>query len=212
MTIHKQKSKQEHLDELKTGLKGWMPSEGNAETMLAASAEAMEELDKTKHQVGNALNIQTAETVDDLRTFGEFVEEYPENSDSFETYKTKVLNKFQQLSVSGRPDEILDYMSRLLDIEKSAIEIQNVENDPSFKLIIPVQVLQNSELPEGALGDLLSNICAATYNGVVPVLGSLEYISETEYNNNNFDTSDAYATFDSNGDLTSGGTYGTAYQ
>lgn len=210
--MHEAKSKQEHLDYLKAELNGWIPSEGNVEAMLAASAESMAEFDQTKHRVGNALNIQSAETIDDLRKWGEIVEEYPDQSDSVELYKKKVLTKFQQLSVSGRPGEILDYTSELLGIEGEKIQIQNVENNPSFQVTIPSQSVQNSKLDNVDIERLLSNVSAATYSSIIQVLGSLKYISEAEYNNNNYDTSAGYATLDNNGDVTSGGTYGTAYQ
>jgi hypothetical protein len=210
--MHEAKSKEEHLDSLKADLNGWMPAEGNVEEMLAASAESMAEFDKTKNRVGNALNIQTAETIKDLEAWGEVVKEYPDQSDSVELYKKKILTKFQQLSVAGRPNEILDYTADLLGVEPSKIQIQNVEDTPNFKVTVPSQAIADSVLSSTTVGNLLTDVGAATYGAIVPILGSLEYISETEYNNSNYDTSKGYATLDTNDNITSGGTYGTAYQ
>lgn len=210
--MHEADSKQDNLDTLKTELSGWMPSDGNVEKLLDASAEAMFDFDVTKENAGAALNIQTATTIEDLEKFGDIVQEYPDEGDSVDFYRKKILTKFQQLSVAGRPEEILQYASDLFNISQDKIKVQNITDQANFRITVPIQAISESVLTDVEAANLLKEIGAATYGAEVNAIGSLAYISETEYNNGTYDSTKGYATLDGNGDITSGGTYGTVFE
>jgi hypothetical protein len=204
-------SREENLNKLKSELKPWMPSDGPVEELLDASAEAMADLDVAKEKAGNALNTQTANTIEDLEYFGDILKVYPYDGESVEHYRKRIEIEYKKLTISGKPEEILDFTSELIEISREKITIKNVEGSPNFQISFPEQSIENNVLSRSEAGEFLSEVSASTYGGAIKSTGTLGYITETEYNNSNYDTSKGYATLDQNGDITSGGTYSAVY-
>jgi hypothetical protein len=204
-------TREENLNKLKEELNGWMPSDGAVEELLDASAKGMADLDVAKEKAGKALNTHTATTIADLEYFGDILRVYPYDTESVEHYRKRIETQFRKLSISGKPEEILDFTAALLEISREKITIENIEGSPNFLITVPGQSIENTVLNQSEAAGFLSGVAASTYGGNIKATGTLKYISKTEYNNSNYDTSKGYATLDQNDDVTSGGTYSALY-
>lgn len=207
--MYKADSREEHLRALQDELADYMPADGNVEELLDVAAAGLAELDSDIENVSDALFIPSANSKDALENHGELVGAYKDSSESLEAYRARVLANFRQLVIAGSPEDIINFVAELLDIERSVITIANIDDTARFRIDIPGQALSDSPNSKGQITELIQKVTAASYGIDVRQRGTLEYITESEYNNSNYDTSTGYATLDNNGDVTSGGTYGS---
>jgi hypothetical protein len=189
----------------------YLPTDQETEFILDAAAAGTADLDSLAEQAGKSMDPQTADTIEELRPFGELLGLQPDTSRSVEVYRKRILAKYQQLSVTGRPNEVLNFITFLFNIDPGKVTIKNPDGQAYLTASLPTQVLENTLLTSSEISSLIEDVTAAGLGAEIQRVGTLDYISETELNNGNYDASKGYATLDANGNVTSGGTYGTVF-
>jgi len=197
-------------EDIVNSLPSWMPrttSSGNFK-LLDAVGRTFDEL---KDQIGDAddaTNVQTAQTVEQLREISRLVNLPPKSGESLEKYRLRVIGEFQNTTNEADLPSIIDNTSLLLDINKRNIEyIQGTENG-SFILKVPTNSINSVELKQSEFSEIIQNQTAAGYRVDVQLSGTFTFISSNKYNNSNHDPSKGYDGLDVDGNKKdNGGTY-----
>jgi hypothetical protein len=209
--MYESDSQETHLQDLREQTEPWIPTDDDMKKFLDVSATAFADLDADLEDAFLAANIQTANSIEELKPFGDVVNTYPDQNEPVERYRKRVITKHKQITITGRPQELIEYTASLFDLDISQVSISNQTGNPRSEVEVPKEALDNIPLTASEVSSLLQDITAASYGADVLSRGTLEYISETEYQNTNYDPAKGYATLDQNGDITDGGTYRTAF-
>jgi len=201
------KTKKEHLIELEEDLAPWLPREDQMGRILSGAATASMKFDREIEDVDNGLNIRTASTKEEVKKASQEINIEPKEGETLEKFKKRAIQQYNSLTLDGSPEAMLEGVSNLFDTDQENIEILNRSGEPTFDLRLDTGKLDTefgniNETLKIALGLTASNYSINFYR-----LGTLEYITKEERNNDNFDTSYGYAKLDSNDNVTSGGTY-----
>jgi len=194
------------LTELQTNLKPWLPQGGQTEQLLEPVAKACAELETEYEKVESGTRVLTADSKEELNYFAEVVGITPDESESVEFYRKRILSELAKLSSDGSPKSILEFTTLLFDVRPQAVTLENTTGSGGFTIRLPLTVIQNQVDTAKKATRLFENITASTYGVDISGTGTLEYITPSEYNNSNYDTQYGYATI-SNGSVTDGGTY-----
>ena len=205
------KTKQEHLIELEEDLAPWLPREQEMGRILSGAAAASMTLDQEIEDVDNGLNIREASTKKEVVKASQELDIQPRNDETLEEFKRRVLQKYNSLTVDGSPSGILESISNLFNSNKENIKIKNVDGEPVFEVEILADELDPKFGTVNSTLKLALDLTAANYALNFFREGDLDYISKSDYNSNNYDSSKGYATVDSDGNVTSGGTYSGYY-
>jgi len=202
----------DHLQHLKENTSAWFPTEGDTEKLFIPAAESLHDLDEEIKETQAGLYLETASTFAEVEKLGEIVGVSPADSDTLQYYKKRVATQYQQLSQSGNPVDILSYASTLFEVDKETLTLDFIDGKAKFKLSAPTGAIESNVQNTSNAVDVFQEITAATFSADVIGRGTLEYITESEYQNSNYDSSKGYDGLDSNGDPKgNGGTYGTLY-
>jgi hypothetical protein len=206
------KNKEQHLYDLEEDLAPWLPRENEMGDILDVAATAVSELDAEIERVENGLRLQDAPTGDDLEEIAYPLSLTIDENETVEKFRSRVLSSFNSLTTHGSPEEILQAASSLLNVEKENIKLENIDGSPNFNIIVPSESIDAEFGSTDEVVDLLLNSTSTTYGINVIESGTLDYISKTEYENSNYDTTAGYGTLDADGNVTSGGTYSDYYE
>jgi hypothetical protein len=199
--------KDAQLSELEADLAPWLPRSGENGKLLEAAAAGVAELSTEINEVESGLKLREAETLAEIEQIAEPTQINPDFGESLNSYRARTLQNFQSLTTHGKPEDILNVASSILNIEPEEIELQEVDTEPIFNVKIPLGAINSEVGSTEKAKNILLDSTAASYGINILTVGTLLYITESERNNANYDSSDGYATLDSNGDITNGGTY-----
>jgi len=202
----------DHLQRLKENTSAWFPTEGDTEKLFIPAANSLGDLDEEIKDTQAGLYLETATTFAEVEKLGKIVGVRPADSDTLQYYKKRVATQYQQLSQAGNPVDILSYASTLFEIDEEDITLDFIDDKAKFKLSAPTGSIQSSTQNVSNASAVFQEITAATFSADIIGKGTLEYITESEYQSGNYDSSNGYDGLDSNGDPKgNGGTYGTLY-
>lgn len=202
-------SKQEQINRMEEELPPWMPQTGNMGELIAPVARAVDEQFSEIEDVEDSLFADSADSKAELKNIANPFSINSTPSKTLQYFRRSVKLSFRQISNSGKPQEILNSVSVILDLDVESIEFER--KDGSLFVI---------KIPGGALGEntskaqtqeLLSRIAASTYEIELIETGTLEYISIDEYESGNYDSSNGYGTPEEHDDSSDGGTYSDKY-
>lgn len=206
------KDKKQHLFDLEEDLAPWLPRENEMGNILDVAASAVSQLDSEIQRVEDGLRPQDAPTANDLEEIAYPLSLTKDGDEDVDEFRRRVLNSFNSLTTHGSPEEILQAAASLLNVEQENIKLENIEGSPNFNVIVPTESIDAEFGSTDEVVDLLLDSTSTTYGINVIESGTLEYISETEYENSNYDTTAGYGTLDVDGNVTSGGTYSDYYE
>jgi hypothetical protein len=200
------RSKKENLVELKDDLADFLPREGNTDALLDPPATALTAIQKETNRTKQSLRVETAFTDSQLDELALVVGVSKEENQK--VYKSKVKTAYQNLTQNGSPNDFLEFTSSVLNVPPEQIAIRDIETEANFQIVVPSTAVDNAIGGIDLASEILSTGTASTYGVKMITTGTLRYVSETEYSNNNYDTSAGYA--DTGTDT--GGTYSGRYQ
>lgn len=190
-------------------LPGWMPTDestGNFK-LLDTVGHAIDRLDADIEAVDNATKPQEAETVAQLEELAKMVELPSKQGEGKEKYRTRVLVEFQHVTNEGSIDELVSNVATLLDVQIQKIDFKK-DGHGSITLAVPGSALDSLEITNSEFVNIAESLIAAGFNLSAIRRGTFTYITPTEYQNGNWDSSKGYDGLDTNGERKdNGGTY-----
>jgi hypothetical protein len=190
-------------------LPGWMPTDestGNFK-LLDTVGHAIDRLDADIESVDNATTPQEAETVAQLEELAKMVQLPSKQNEGKEKYRTRVLVEFQHVTNEGSIDELVSNVATLLDVRIQKIDFRK-DGHGSITLAVPGSALDSLEITNSEFVNIAESLIAAGFNLSAIRRGTFTYITPTEYQNGNWDSSKGYDGLDTNGEpKDNGGTY-----
>lgn len=198
-------------EDLASNLPPWFPkdpSSGNY-NLLKPIAEVIDEVDKDREAVENAVHPTKAETVDQLAAVADLVDVDPYENESIEHYRTRVIAEFQLLTSKGTVMDLLNGASTILGVSSSDLRYSEQSTDAgSAQLGVPSRSLDDLSVSNSEFTRIVEELIASSYSLDVLLNGSYEYISVTDYESGLFEQFKGHGGLDSNGDPKDlGGTY-----
>ena len=200
------RSEEENLVELKDDLADFLPREGNTDALLDPVSTALTDIQQETNKTKQSLRVETAVTDSQLDRLALVVGVNEEEDQK--AYRSKIKTAYQNLTQNGSPDDFLKFTSAVLNVPPEQVIIREIETEANFQVVVPSQAVDNAIGGIDLASEILSTGTASTYGVKIITTGTLRYISESEYSNNNYDTSAGYADTETD----SGGTYSGRYQ
>lgn len=185
-------------------------AETNNYKALKAVAGQLEKHASDVDSVDIATTVDHAKTIDQLRELGKAVDILPRENEAKEHYRARVKAEYAVLTCEGTISELLEITADILNIRTSALGYVEPSGSEygTVNLSIPTRAFNNTELSEGEVIDIVDRLIAASYRIDSLTTGTFTYITPTDYNNDNHDSTKGYDGLDSNGDpKNNGGTY-----
>lgn len=204
-------NKKDHIVALEEDLPPWMPRENKISTLLEAAAEGSVTLEDEIEQVKEGLTLQEANTEAEIEQIAAPLQITSDSGESVSNFRKRTLSKFNKITTSGSPEDIVDISSSLLNVPSSEIKLEELDGKPKFKITAPWDAINTEFGSREDVLDILLDATASTYSVEIFGQGSLEYITKTEWQNDNYDSSNGYATLDADDNITDGGTYSGYY-
>ena len=201
---------QDEVAKLTAGLPGWFPKspQTNNYRVLVAVGESAADRVAEIADVQNAVRVQDAETIEQLEKLAAPVAITHREDEPIETFRTRVIAAYQSLTAEGTIDEMIVRAATLLNIPLTAIKYEESTEAGVVILSVPKNAVNNLSISVSEFMAILSDQIAAGYRIESTTLGTLEYISVSEYDAGTYDTAAGYDTLDGSDQPTgSGGTY-----
>lgn len=203
-------TKKEEIINIEESLRPWLPRENEMGRVISATAEASSTLKNDIEEVQQGLWIQEAETINEVENIAEPFGLVKSEVESFEEFRRRVLKTFQNITNRGTPQDILNLVSSLLDIDEDNIRLENIDG-PTFIIYAPSNSINEIFATKSAVIQILLDATEASYGIEIIETGDLEYITPTEYDAGSWDN-DGYADLDADGNVVGGATYSGYYE
>lgn len=199
---------------LTAGLPSYLPrarGTGNY-NLLWAIASQLNEAEHDIESVDFAQNPQNAETIEQLQKLGELVETPLNENETKEHYRGRLLARGMVATSEGTIDDIISGAAEILDVNKESVNYEepiagSTENGTA-SVTLPNEALDEQSLTAGEVASFLEDLAPAGVRLSSLTSGTFTYITPTEYNNSNHDSTKGYDGLDGNGDpKDNGGTY-----
>jgi hypothetical protein len=197
-------------DEILKRLPPWMPrteSSGNFK-LIDVVGRGFDRLGDDISDIDDATNVQTAQSVDQLKELSEIVDVRPKSGEGIEKYRRRIIAAFQNTTNEGDLPSLFENISVLLEIDKADIEYLKGQENGAFLLSVPSYAIDNASLTNSEFGNIINDQVAAGFRPDIQTRGSFSYMTPTEYNDGTHDSTKGYDGLDTNGDpKDNGGTY-----
>ena len=203
--------KQEQINAIEEDLDPWLPRSGEWKHIIEGAASGSSELYHNIKEVERGLKLQEAETKAEVAQAAYPTQISSEPGESLESFRARAIKNLQILTSFGTPKDIIDLTAAILDVKIEDVRLEEVDGEPIFEVEVPLPSIETNIGSESETAEILLDGTAASFGLEVFGIGTLEYITESEYKNGNYDTSHGYATLDADGNITSGGTYSGYY-
>lgn len=184
-------------------------------------ANQFDEIEEDLRGVDRATAVQYADTIDQLKKWGELVDIKPRDGESKEHYRSRIIAKFQLNSCEGTARDILYSASTILNCNVRDIGYDELDAETTIRLTFPGKKIENSNLSSDEITNILHDLLPAGYEVAGQKRGTFTYLSESAYtgsydsSNGGYDSADLDSTYryghdglDSDGNPNdNGGTY-----
>jgi hypothetical protein len=188
------------------------PASGNY-LLLEPIAREIDHGDDDLSEIGAAMNVQTATTLDQLRRIGALVDLPPTQNETIEHYRARLLSRFQVTTSEATINDLLHAASVILNIRKEAIQYDEPESgsteNGTASLTIPGDAFDGAALSSTEIATILQGLVAAQYRLSTITSGTKKFVSIADYDAGTYDgTAIGFDGLDGNGDpLGTGGTF-----
>lgn len=190
----------------------YFPSSKNSGNykLLKPVADELDKHEEDIDDIGFATRVQTADTYDQLRKLGDLVSLPPNENETKEHYRARLIAEYAIVTCEGTISDILNTIAEIFDASVSNIryaEPAGGENG-TVEIGMPGMALDESQLTDTEAVEIIERLLAASYRLEGYRIGTFTYITPTDYSNNNHDASLGYDGLDASGDpKDNGGTY-----
>lgn len=143
----------------------WMPrnrASGNFK-LLDPVGRAVDRLDTDITDVDDAITVQHANSVAELKLLGDLVDLNPQQGESREEYRTRLITEFQLNTNEATIPEIIDSVGELLGISPTNIRFAK-ESHGVFTLSIPGDALDTLPITSGEFVTIIGRLTAAGFS------------------------------------------------
>jgi len=197
-------------DYLLRRLPPWMPkdeSTGNYK-LVDTIGRALGRLESDVQTLDEAVTVQEANTIDQLRRLAQLVGVPPRENEPVEQYRARVIAEYQKMTSEGTPAHVINNAATILDCSPSEIGYEKLAENGVARLDVPGTALDQVSLDQNEFVSIITEHAAAGFRIEATIRGTFTYVTPTEYQNSNFDSSRGYDGLDSNGNpKDNGGTY-----
>lgn len=160
--------------------------------------------------VDRATTVQHADTVAQLDKLGEMVDVNPREGEKREHYRARVISEYQLVTCEGSISDIINSVSTILDTDPSSVEYSELAEDLTFRILAPKDAIDSLELSDGEIAKIINDLSLAGGRIEVSTLGTLEYVSESTYDdiqagNDSWSNYPGYDGLDADGNPKGGG-------
>jgi hypothetical protein len=200
------------IDDIMSNLPSYYPNSpgtGNYKLILPI-AKYIDSTDDDVQTISDAIDVKNADDIETLARLGKLVNVVPYENEGLEHYRARVLAEYALSTCEGTINDVLVNAANILDVSPESINYNEpVGNEyGTVELSFPKRAINESTLTDSELSTILDRLLPASYRIDTFIPGSFEYITPTEYNNNNHDSTKGYDGLDANGDpKDNGGTY-----
>ncbi|QSG06413.1 YmfQ family protein [Halapricum desulfuricans] len=190
------------------GLPSYFPKDENSPNykLLSAIGEAIDNAEAELSSVSDQMDPETATEMAALREQGRLVNVFPRAGESIESYRERVLIAYKKLTSEGTIENLLEYISLLLGIDKTTITYIETDENGFALFDVPSDAPDNLNVSRQDFVNILDQSTAAGFRiGVQVSTGSFTYRSESDYLNTINDPDKGYD--DHSTGTVEGGTY-----
>lgn len=187
-------------------------ADSNNYQLFGAIAEEIDELGVEIERVHRATRVSEAETIEELAEIAKIVGLVPKQGEGLEHYRARTLATFQNITSEGTISDILESSGYILGVSTEKISYIEDEEPGLIVLGLPKTAIDDAPLSSAEIVDLLEDNVAVGKTLQSLVTGTLAYISVEDSNSNLDDPEAGYAGLDTDGNVTSGGTYSTTLE
>lgn len=199
---------------LSGGLPDYYPSSPNSGNykLLQSVADEFDLNEDDIDEIEDSVAIQTANSIDELWEHGKAVDLPPEDGESLEHYRARLLVEYNLSTAEGTIPDIIHTTARILEIDKEDVEYDEPRRGSSehgtASVGVPLNVINESALTQSDVGEFVDRLAAGGVRIEGLLSGTFTYISPLDYSSDNHDADLGYDGLDSNGDPKgNGGTY-----
>lgn len=175
--------------------------------VLNAVAQEMTDIVGDIERVEIATQILNAETIDELQELAYIVDVHHNTGEALEAFRLRVLVGFNVITAGGTIADLMNAAAFMLSIVPSSMEFEENTTPGVIQLTIPQQAIDDAAIPESELYKVLEQVIAAGYTLEIIADASLEYVTVTEWQNDNFQDEHAKGGLDADGNVITYGTY-----
>lgn len=203
---------EEIIDDIAADLPAYYPNSpgtGNYKLLLPV-AKYINQTDTDLSDVDTAVRPTEVDDFDSLKKLGKLVNVVPYENEAKEHFRARVLAEYALATCEGTIEDVLVNAAYILDVSVTSITFSEPvgSENGTIELSFPSRAIDDSPLTDSELSTILDRLLPASYRIDTFIPGSFEYISPTEYNNNNHDSTKGYDGLDANDDpKDNGGTY-----
>ena len=196
-------------EEIFESLPPWMPrheSSGNFK-LLDVVGRGFDRIEDDINDAQDASNVQTAQSIDQLKEIAKLVDVSPTSESDLSTYRSRVISGFQSATNEGDLPGIFENVSTLLDIDEERINFLQGGEQGAFILSVPGSSFGSDSITQEEFAEIISDQVAAGYRADIQRRGTFTYLNTNQYSNDDHNSDNGYAGLDSDGEPTDGGTY-----
>lgn len=143
-----------------------------------------------------------------LEKMARLVDITPQESETIEEYRARVLAEFAVMTCEGTANDIISGAAQILDIPQTAVDFERRTGPGESSITVPSNAVRESSLDEAYLTDRLERLMAASYSLSTLSSGSFTYITPSQYDSDFHDAELGYDGLDANDEpKDNGGTY-----
>lgn len=200
--------------ELARGLPDYLPrgDGSNNRKLLRPISNSVDDITENIIHAEMAVQVQRAETIDQLAEIGKELELPPNEGETLEHYRARLLAESQLVTSKGTIEDVINGSAAVLgisgeDVVYESPALGSTENGTA-SVRMPSDALEAAELDDQEIASYLDDLASAGARIEAVVSGTFTYISVSDYDSANHDATRGYDGLDTNGDpKDNGGTY-----
>lgn len=180
------------------------PQSGNYR-LLDVIGRIFDRAEDDTRNVSEAVHVQTANTIGELKKLGSFVNLHAGTGESKEKFRSRLLAEHQLITCEGTVNNILTNAATILNVNVRDVGWnENIAENGAEVLEVPKSALEALELTENEFVEILSKQVPIGYRLTAQFSGTFEYISSADYDAGLSDPAKGYS---DEADTIQGGTY-----
>lgn len=140
-----------------------------------------------------------SEFITRLEKLGELVDTPPHDGETLAHYRARLLAAFLVLTCEGTLEDVSVGVSEILDIDGEFVDLQDRIGTGTVGVGVPVDAVEDSTLSGSELAAVIERLIAASYRLEVTTVGSFEYITPSQYDIGDHDSTKGYDGLDTDG-------------
>lgn len=182
------------IESLAAGLPGYFPKSpdtNNYKTLVAVGNSAESSV-LDIDDVADATTVQNADSIEELNELAKAVSLNHRENESIETFRTRVIARYQALTSEGTGNDLLKNASTILNVPVEQIKFSDSPEPGLVIMTFPLAAINELSISVTDFVTALEQQLAAGYRLNSQSRGTLSYISESEFTGATYDSTKGY--------------------